>query len=517
MTDLLARLKAIIGFNPLSWAGHARRMARRVDEFDIPAFTRAGAPRFLVVVTPWLGSGIPWFSLAIGLMLAARGASVTFVVDHQRFGPGAARHAIVLAAIRHVMRRVARRVPVIDLRDVAPLAADEAARTLAQRLSKLNAIWALRGETSVPGRAAFEARARRQLDAAAGPIAAVLRDAPYDALFVPGGVYGLSGLWVAAARAAGIRVATYDNASYGTWMIAVDGLACHLADVPRAFAQISDRCDADRDEESRALGAADEQIDQRRRGVDAFQSQVKNADRVGDALAGGVLLALNSSWDSAALGPHVVFANNSEWIVETVRHLLATTQVPVIVRQHPAERLAFAYTSDDYRALLATNFGDHHRLHFIAAEDPINSYELLGRVGTVVVHTSTIGIEAAIFGKPVVTASAAYFADLGFVWRARDLASYHRLLATAVARELVVTAPMQRAARLCFYVTQCCNWVVSPFNPEEFKGWSRVPLAKFATEPATERMLAAMVRDVPVALLNHEALMASSTASARAA
>jgi len=41
-----------------------------------------------------------------------------------------------------------------------------------------------------------------------------------------------------------------------------------------------------------------------------------------------------------------------------VKFLLEHTTTPVIVRQHPVERLEIARSSDDYRSLLARHFGD---------------------------------------------------------------------------------------------------------------------------------------------------------------
>ena len=495
------RLKSAIGFNPIAWIGHTRRMHRRVRDYLAMTTSGTGVPHCLVVVTPWQGTGIPWYSLAVGLMLSASGTRVSFVIDDQRFGSNPIRHAVILRAIRGVMTVVARRLPVIQLSDVVPAAITDTA--ILDRLARLNAIWALRGETLVTGRAAFEAVVRAQLAGAYGRIVAVMEASAYDMIFVPGGVYGTSGLWVEQARRHDVRIASYDNAGYGSSMLATDGLACHLGDVPRAFATIRARCAADPGERDYAMNRANFEIDQRQQGTDLFLSQMTNTGNVDEALRGGVLLALNSSWDSAALGPHVVFADNTEWIVETVRHLLDATAAPVIVRQHPAERLAFARTSDDYRGLLQQHFGKHPRLHFIAAEDPVNSYQLLTLVGSVVVHTSTIGTEAAAFGKPVVTGSAAYYADLGFVWSATDIAAYRSRLEDAAAGRLMVSDAMRDDARLCFYVTQCCNWVVSAFNPEEFKIWSRIDLAALAVDPPILRALEALRTGTPIAVLNH--------------
>lgn len=504
MNDILGRLKQAIGFNPATWVRSVPRMRRLVREARTAPVEPAGK-RCLVVITPWEGTAVPWFSLGVGLMLAAEGADVVFAVDDQRFGSNALRHRVIVGAIRRVMETVAERHPVILLSDLQPAPVSEDEKAKIARLARLNATWALRGEMLQNGRSEMEARNEKQIGEAYGRIAAVFRDGRFDMMFLPGGVYGTSGVWALCARATGVRVATYDTGGYETVMLAADGLACQLQDVPRAFAAIRKRAHAAPAERNVALAAADEEIRKRQQGADTFESQIKDGGAGSDALSGGVLLALNSSWDAAALGLHTVFPGNTEWIVETVRHLLDHTEAPVIVRQHPAERLAFARTTDDYRELLTRHFGAHPRLHFIAAEDPINSYALMERVAAVIVHSSTIGTEAAAFGRPVITGSGAYYSGLGFVWRAEDLATYQSLLVEAASGRLQVTDAMQEDARLCFYVTQCCNWVFSTFNPADYQKWSCESLEHWRHQPATQRMLRSLLENTPVAELNHRA------------
>jgi hypothetical protein len=241
----------------------------------------------------------------------------------------------------------------------------------------------------------------------------------------------------------------------------------------------------------------------RRAGTDTFASQVKSNADAGREFDGAVLLALNSSWDSAALGLHAVYDGNTQWIVETVRHLLEHTAAPVIVRQHPAERLDFARTTDDYGALLHGHFGAHPRLRFIGAAEPVNSYSLLEQVAAVVVYTSTIGIEAAAYGRPVITPSNSYYSRLGFVWRGGDAGSYHSLLRRAAARELEVSDNMRRDAAMCYYLTQCCNWVFTPFNPADFVKWSERDLSELQDDPTVRGILYALRQNVPAAYMNH--------------
>jgi hypothetical protein len=373
------------------------------------------------------------------------------------------------------------------------------------RLAELNAIWALRGEMVLSGRKHYLAQAAQQLRLSYGAIACILKTKRYDVILVPGGVWGSSGVWVKHARAVGTRVSSFDSGGYGSLMLAVSGIASQLQDIPRAFYLLKQHAES-REERAFIVESALAEIKRRSSGIDKFASQMQSARLVDSRFDGAVLLALNSSWDSAALGLHSVFDNSSQWIVETTKYLLANTLAPIIVRQHPAERLEIARTSDDYRSLLSRNFGDNPRLHFIAADEPVNSYDLLEQVAVVVVYTSTIGTEAAAHGKVVVTASNSYYSALGFVWKATELSQYYQHLSDAVSGRYAVTQAMREDALSCYDLTQCCNWEFSPFNPEGFKEWSSYSLDQLSQHESVKLIVRALEQNIPVAYLNHLAM-----------
>ena len=503
MHPLNRHLADTLGFSPVAWVRDTRRMRRLVGAFQGSRSPKPDAVRFAIVVTPWMGTAVPWFSLACGLLLASGGNNVTFVVDDIPFGRHALRFRFVLRCVRSVLKRLRGKHKIINLSEhVSSAPLSPVAQQAIARLAELNAVWSLRGEMAATGRQQYVERVTSQLGASHSAIATVLDGGRYDAIFVPGGVWGSTGVWTAHARAFGVRVASFDSGGYGTLMLAVNGIACQLQDIPRAFSLLKQHAESP-GEKSYVVETALAEIGRRRAGVDKFTSQMQSTRAVDPRFSGAVLLALNSSWDSAALGLHSVFANSTEWIVETTRYLLDNTSRTIIVRQHPAERLEIARTSDDYRGLLARHFGNHPRLHFIAADEPVNSYDLLDRVAAVVVYTSTIGIEAAVHHKAVVTASNSYYADLGFVRKASSLAQYHEYLTDAAAGRAVVTPTMRDDALSCYYLTQCCNWVFSPFNPEGFTEWSRHDLAQLEQHDKVQATVQALEQNVPVAFLNH--------------
>jgi len=483
------------------WLRDTWRMRRFVRQApSAPAGVEA--PRAATIITPWFGSSVPWFSMAVGLLLVVRGYRVTFVLDDQLFGADSRIWRLQLSCLRAVLVVVGRRHPVLRLSDFRTAGEIDAGTQAAiDRLAYLNAVWARRGETGIDTEAMR--RSAGQLVDSQRAITALLDRHPQDLLFVPGGICATSGLWLRTGRSRGIRVSTYDSGGYGVLLLAADGIACQLHDIPRAYTSLRDETQA-ADERRLVIGFAEEEIGKRRAGTDKFSSQVKDVSGKRPEYEGGVLIALNSPWDSAALGLHAVFETTQDWIVQTVRHVLEHSEAPVLVRQHPVERLPIARSVDDTRGLLRQHFGDHPRLHFIGAEDPVNSYALMEQVAAVVVYTSTVGVEAVAHGKLVITESTSYYADLGFVLKATTAQAYFGFLDDAVAGRRTVTPAMREDALCCYYITQCCNWMQTSFTVPDFPAWSRRPFAELAADTTVSMVMTSVAEDIPVSLLNHQ-------------
>jgi hypothetical protein len=496
-------LKRYVTFNPVNWFRQVLQMRRFVRSYRAISTSEEKSGHFAVIVMPWLGTAVPWFSIASGLVLASRGAKVTFVVDSLPFGYEHRRFRMILICIWLVLRVLPKQFAIreIEANRSYPLPT-EAELALIERLATLNTIWELKGETKSEGRAAYYEHIRGQIHAAVGAIRGFFAKSRFDCVLVPGGVYGSSGVWAWFARNHQIRFATIDSGGRGLLTLSVDGIASQLQDIPRAFSLLKKSAQSD-DSLTVARDAARAEMARRRAGTDRFSSQLQGTTVPDSRLDGGVLLALNSSWDSAALGLHEIFDNTTEWILETVRLALDKTSAQVIVRQHPAERFETGRSTDDYAELLRINFGSNPRVTFIAAADPVNSYDLLERVSVVVVYTSTIGVEAAAKGNVVLTASSSYYSGMGFVWAASELSAYQNCLIDAAAARYAVTDQMKDDALLCYYITQCCNWVASPLSPEGYDDWIRFSFSDLAAQPGVNLTFSAVSDNVPVSFLMH--------------
>lgn len=518
--NLKQRIGNFVGLNPVRWAASTRailQLAResiawnaRQPSAQTPAHTLG------IVVNVWLATWVPWYSIVMGLVLSTRGNKVVFIFDDAQFGDAPVGSAFIRWQIARVLRvlRSRHEVILVSRVDADPGALDASARDAIARLAELNAVHKLRGETIPTGRAAYTALVTRQLSAAWPAVHALTTRHAFDAIVVPGGVYGTSGLWVHAGQRGGVRVTSFD-AGAGVVLMATRGVAAQLRDIPRAYRQLqtAERMAGEREQ---MVMRAQAEIEKRRGGRSAFNYQhaPPQASDAVERYRGAVLIALNSSWDQAALGLHVVFKNSADWILESVRWILEHSDAKVVVRQHPSERFALTGTTDDYASLLEKAFGHHDRLHFVGAADPVNTYDLLAVSSCVLTYTSTLGVEATALRKPTIVASDCYYADLGFVWSARDRATYFAHLSSGTSNRLSVSDEQQRDALVCYYSTQVCNWIFTKFNPVGDDFFSHTTFEQLRAWPDVDLVLQVIETDTPVAILNHRRLSSESFAAA---
>jgi hypothetical protein len=454
-----------------------------------------------VVVLPWAYTPVPWFSVALGLALARRGANVAFIWDDSVFPvPSGAldRQNEWIDKILSDLRPHFRVIRLSTVQRQPPKVGDE---TVLARLVSLNLVWALRGGTPTEADRAGAQHVGGHLSEALSRIRGLLADGAFRYVVVPGGVYGTSGLYLHAGQQAGTRVATFDS-GFGWTVACPDGVVAHQMDVLRAFGAMYQE---DSVELAEVVEIARAEYARRTQGVDRMEYQNAIPKPVEGLPDNAILIPLSVEWDSSALGRHHIFDDSADWLVSTVGHLLEHTDAPVIVRQHPSERREFERSRFRVDSLLGERFGKHPRYHFVTAEDDVNTYGLLDSARLVLPYISTIGIEAAAIGKTVILAGQPYYSALGFTWNATSRAEYLDLIARGATGTLPALPDQVRKAWLCFYINAVSYRVFTNFSPQpsDFWKWCRwKPETLFAT-PEVEDLLTAIDENRPVPLVRH--------------
>jgi hypothetical protein len=138
-----------------------------------------------------------------------------------------------------------------------------------------------------------------------------------------------------------------------------------------------------------------------------------------------VLLAANVIGDSLTLGRQVFSQSMTEWLKRTVSYFCERHDVQLVVRIHPGER----YTKGPSVADLLKQDQPElpENIHLVGANDPINTYDLVEIADLGLVYTTTVGMEMAMSGVPVIVAGQTHYRGRGFT---QDPASWEAYFQT---------------------------------------------------------------------------------------
>jgi hypothetical protein len=145
-----------------------------------------------------------------------------------------------------------------------------------------------------------------------------------------------------------------------------------------------------------------------------------------------VVLAANVLGDSLTLGRNLFAPSMSEWIRRTVRYFAGRPQAQLVIRIHPGETLvpqAKSMASVVREAL--PDLPPH--IHLVQAADKINTYDLLEIADLVLTYTTTVGLEAAMNGVPVLVCGKTHYRGRGFTLDPTSWEEYFTLLERILA------------------------------------------------------------------------------------
>ena len=126
-----------------------------------------------------------------------------------------------------------------------------------------------------------------------------------------------------------------------------------------------------------------------------------------------VLLAANVLGDSLTLGRDVFAESMGEWITRTVQFFASRPQIQFVIRIHPGETIVPKAKSMAAVVREALPEIPEH-IHVIAATDKINTYDLIEIADLALAYTTTVGMEAAMNGIPVISCGQTHYRGRGF-------------------------------------------------------------------------------------------------------
>jgi hypothetical protein len=176
-----------------------------------------------------------------------------------------------------------------------------------------------------------------------------------------------------------------------------------------------------------------------------------------------VLLATNVLGDSLTLGRQIFSKTMADWISRTVQYFAGREDVQLVVRVHPGEVLTHGISMVDVVKGLLPRLPAH--IHLVGPREKLNTYDLVEIADLGLVYTTTVGLEMAMSGKPVLVAGKTHYRNRGFTIDPDSWVAYFKQLGQILekpgqyrlAREQVEQA-WQYAYRFFFEFPQPFPW-----------------------------------------------------------
>ncbi|HQF61535.1 MAG TPA: glycosyltransferase [Anaerolineaceae bacterium] len=298
-------------------------------------------------------------------------------------------------------------------------------------VSSYDSQYTLQVEDVDPESEIYKLRMLRNKDAAQSALAWLRTNRP-DVVIVPNGTIQELGVVYRVARSLGIPAVTYEFSEQRQriWLAQNDEIMSQNTDTLWEACQVEPLSEP-QIEKMRSLMMA------RQRGMlwENFARLWQGAPAQGGEQARQalglddrpvVLLATNVLGDSLTLGRQVFSHNMAEWITRTVQYFIERPDIQLVIRVHPGETLTHGQSMVDVIHSVLPKLPEHIRV--IKPDEKINTYDLVDVADLGLVYTTTVGMEMAMNGVPVIVAGKTHYRNRGFTHDPDSWVAYFKLL-----------------------------------------------------------------------------------------
>lgn len=139
-----------------------------------------------------------------------------------------------------------------------------------------------------------------------------------------------------------------------------------------------------------------------------------------------VLLATNVLGDSLTLGRQIFSKSMAEWVSRTVQYFSGRPDIQLVIRVHPGEVLTHGLSMVDVVKSVMPKLPEHIRL--ILPDDKMNTYDIMEVADLGLVYTTTVGLEMAMNGLPVIVSGQTHYRGRGFTSDPESWVAYFKML-----------------------------------------------------------------------------------------
>ena len=139
-----------------------------------------------------------------------------------------------------------------------------------------------------------------------------------------------------------------------------------------------------------------------------------------------VLLATNVIGDSLTLGRQVFSDSMTEWLERTVQYFATHPEVQLVTRIHPGELITKGPSVADVVHKTLPSIPEN--IHLVSADAKVNTYDIVEIADIGLVYTTTVGMEMAMSGIPVIVVGNTHYRNKGFTMDPETWEDYFELL-----------------------------------------------------------------------------------------
>lgn len=271
----------------------------------------------------------------------------------------------------------------------------------------------------------------------------IIKDARPDRIISNDSYYGMWKMWELLAKE--YKVPFYSHWSgtrVGGWCYAYNDASMKL-DFSASWLNYS-KVDLTHDEKGRVEKWLEDRVVGKEMIIDtASLSSFKNEDfdlAQIDLKKPIALLSANVIWDLAALNKEIFTNSMSEWIIETVSWFSKHPEYQLIIKPHPAEyHPSIPQTKETVESILKKELVSIPKNVFVLSPKvSILVYDLipLSKIG--LVFTTSIGMEMAARGIPVVTAGKSHYRGYGFTIDPSTTEEYYSVLDELLSEKYLI-------------------------------------------------------------------------------
>ncbi len=161
------------------------------------------------------------------------------------------------------------------------------------------------------------------------------------------------------------------------------------------------------------------------------------------------LLATNVLGDSLTLGRQRISDTMADMIIGTIRWFLGHPEVQLVIRVHPGELKTHGTSMVE---VIERNFPDlPEHIHVVRPGDKTNTYDLVETADFGIVYTTTVGLEMAMTGRPVVVTGKTHYAGKGFTFDPASWQEFEIILSRLAAEPAALRLSREQIEQAWLY------------------------------------------------------------------